>query len=163
MKSCILDFDILGNIRILITIKNRNYRRTIVRWVCLGNVMALRLVSHKVIAWIILFLYINKYKKIRVFFADLMPLSQVMIRFPTLDHLVSRCSKHIIWCRIIITNTHCLLLAAWLHPEKCYSFRNLAISFKTGRNPISDKKCKSVHTKMLHTRQNITGLTILYS
>jgi len=39
---------------------SRNYRRTIVRWVCLGNVMALRLVSHK-----------------------------VMIRFPTLDHLVS--------------------------------------------------------------------------
>jgi len=39
---------------------SRNYRRTVIRWVCLGNVMALRLVSHK-----------------------------VMIRFPTLDHLVS--------------------------------------------------------------------------
>jgi len=39
---------------------SRNYRRTVVRWVCLGNVMALRLVSYK-----------------------------VMIRFPTLDHLVS--------------------------------------------------------------------------
>ena len=35
----------------LIIIKHRNYRRTIVRWVCLGNVMALRLVSHKVIAF----------------------------------------------------------------------------------------------------------------
>jgi len=39
---------------------SRNYRRTVVRWVCLGNVMALRLVSYK-----------------------------VMVRFPTLDHLVS--------------------------------------------------------------------------
>ena len=28
---------------------NRNYRRTIIRWVCLGNVMALRLVSYKVL------------------------------------------------------------------------------------------------------------------
>jgi len=39
---------------------SRNYRRTVVRWCCLGNVMALRLVSYK-----------------------------VMVRFPTLDHLVS--------------------------------------------------------------------------
>jgi len=39
---------------------SRNYRRTVVRWACLGNVMALRLVSYK-----------------------------VMVRFPTLDHLVS--------------------------------------------------------------------------
>jgi len=39
---------------------SRNYRRTIVRWVNLGNVMALRLVSYK-----------------------------VMCRFPSYDHLVS--------------------------------------------------------------------------
>eukprot|EP00092_Neocalanus_flemingeri_P034954 GFUD01038033.1.p1 GENE.GFUD01038033.1~~GFUD01038033.1.p1 ORF type:complete len:602 (-),score=120.13 GFUD01038033.1:163-1941(-) len=39
--------------------QSRNYRRTVCRWVCLGNVLALRLVSYK-----------------------------VMVRFPTYEHLV---------------------------------------------------------------------------
>ena len=87
------------------------------------------------------------------FYANLKQSFQVMVRFPTLDHLVSRSFLmknnylHCINCILFIfwmnNNDRVNILVVWQHQEKCCNFKSWTISFKTGETH-SIKRCRFI-------------------
>ena len=65
-------------------------------------------------------------KRIRVFFVDLMPSSQVMIRFPTLDHLVSRFESHIPFDSIITDRQLLFIFSGLATPREMLQLQKLS-------------------------------------